>query len=70
MYAAVFIFLLFQAKDTVLRRLVYLGIKELSQIAEDVIIVTSSLTKVKDENIDFFEPSFLKGFAQCARGGG
>jgi len=36
---------LFQAKDTVLRRLVYLGIKELSAIAEDVIIVTSSLTK-------------------------
>ena len=28
-----------------LRRLVYLGIKELSGIAEDVIIVTSSLTK-------------------------
>ena len=37
----------FQAKDTVLRRLVYLGIKELANIAEDVIIVTSSLTKVK-----------------------
>jgi len=36
---------LFQAKDTVLRRLVYLGIKELSGIADDVIIVTSSLTK-------------------------
>ena len=36
---------LFQARDTVLRRLVYLGIKELSTIAEDVIIVTSSLTK-------------------------
>jgi coatomer protein complex subunit gamma len=36
---------LFQSKDTVLRRMVYLGIKELSTIAEDVIIVTSSLTK-------------------------
>jgi len=36
---------LFQASDTVLRRLVYLGIKELSTVAEDVIIVTSSLTK-------------------------
>jgi len=36
---------LFQEKDKVLRRLVYLGIKELSGIAEDVIIVTSSLTK-------------------------
>ena len=29
----------------VLRRLVYLAIKELSEIADDVIIVTSSLTK-------------------------
>lgn len=36
---------LFQSKDIILRRMVYLGIKELSQIAEDVIIVTSSLTK-------------------------
>lgn len=36
---------LFQSKDVVLRRMVYLGIKELSNIAEDVIIVTSSLTK-------------------------
>ena len=36
---------LFQSKDVVLRRLVYLAIKELSNIAEDVIIVTSSLTK-------------------------
>ena len=36
---------LFQSKDPVLRRMVYLGIKELSHIAEDVIIVTSSLTK-------------------------
>lgn len=36
---------LFQSKDVILRRMVYLGIKELSGIAEDVIIVTSSLTK-------------------------
>ncbi|KAK3920493.1 Coatomer subunit gamma-2 [Frankliniella fusca] len=36
---------LFQSKDVVLRRMVYLGIRELSSIAEDVIIVTSSLTK-------------------------
>ncbi len=36
---------LFQSKDIILRRMVYLGIKELSKIAEDVIIVTSSLTK-------------------------
>ncbi|KAG5882713.1 hypothetical protein JTB14_020557 [Gonioctena quinquepunctata] len=36
---------LFQSKDVVLRRLIYLGIKELSSVADDVIIVTSSLTK-------------------------
>lgn len=36
---------LFQSNDLVLRRLVYLGIKELCNIAEDTIIVTSSLTK-------------------------
>lgn len=36
---------LFQCKDVVLRRMVYLGIKELATIAADVIIVTSSLTK-------------------------
>jgi len=36
---------LFQSKDVVLRRMVYLGIKELSSMAEDVIIVTSSLIK-------------------------
>ena len=36
---------LFQSKDVTLRRLVYLAIKEMSRIADDVIIVTSSLTK-------------------------
>jgi len=36
---------LFQSKDITLRRMVYLCIKEMSEIAEDVIIVTSSLTK-------------------------
>lgn len=36
---------LFQSNDLVLRRLVYLGIKELCNVAEDTIIVTSSLTK-------------------------
>ncbi len=36
---------LFQSKDVILRRMVYLGIKDLSTVADDVIIVTSSLTK-------------------------
>ncbi|XP_074196588.1 coatomer subunit gamma-1 isoform X2 [Rhinolophus sinicus] len=36
---------LFQSNDHTLRRMCYLTIKEMSSIAEDVIIVTSSLTK-------------------------
>lgn len=36
---------LFQSKDPTLRRLMYMGIKEMSKIANDVIIVTSSLMK-------------------------
>ncbi|RKP26583.1 adaptin N terminal region-domain-containing protein, partial [Syncephalis pseudoplumigaleata] len=36
---------LFQSKDPSLRQIVYLSIKELSTIAEDVIIITSSLMK-------------------------
>ena len=35
---------LFQSKDVSLRRLVYLAIKEMSKIADDVIIVTSRYT--------------------------
>ena len=36
---------LFQCHDPVLRRMVYLGIKSLAKVSDDVIIVTSSLTK-------------------------
>ena len=36
---------LFQSKDVLLRRMLYLCIKEMANIANDVIIVTSSLTK-------------------------
>ena len=36
---------LFQSQDIVLRRMIYLGIKALTDSAEDIIIVTSSLTK-------------------------
>uniref|UniRef100_A0A8C5F256 Coatomer subunit gamma n=1 Tax=Gopherus evgoodei TaxID=1825980 RepID=A0A8C5F256_9SAUR len=44
---------LFQSNDPTLRRMCYLTIKEMSSISEDVIIVTSSLTKDmtgKDDN--------------------
>ncbi|KAH9363268.1 hypothetical protein HPB48_006374 [Haemaphysalis longicornis] len=40
---------LFQCRDPVLRRLVYLGIKELSRVAEDVIIVTSSWLLLQED---------------------
>ncbi|CAF4479529.1 unnamed protein product [Rotaria socialis] len=36
---------LFQSKDMMLRRMIYLSIKEMSTVANDVIIVTSSLTR-------------------------
>merc|ERR1719239_1668110 len=36
---------LFQSHDIILRKQVYLGIKELCKVAEDTIIVHSSLTK-------------------------
>ena len=42
---------LFQSKDTQLRRLVYLVIKELSGIAQDVIMATSSLTKDMNDRL-------------------
>lgn len=51
---------LFQSKDTVLRRMVYLGIKELSSIAEDVIIVTSSLTKDMTGREDFYRAPAIR----------
>ncbi|XP_028898366.2 coatomer subunit gamma isoform X3 [Zeugodacus cucurbitae] len=51
---------LFQSKDVVLRRMVYLGIKELSSIAEDVIIVTSSLTKDMTGKEDLYRPSAIR----------
>jgi len=51
---------LFQSKDTVLRRMVYLGIKSLSTIAEDVIIVTSSLTKDMTGKEDMYRASAIR----------
>ena len=44
-----------QCKDTNLRRLGCLAVKEMASIADDVIMVTSSLTKV-------FESFFLRHF--------
>ncbi|CAF3902160.1 unnamed protein product, partial [Rotaria sp. Silwood1] len=43
---------LFQSKDMMLRRMIYLSIKEMSTVANDVIIVTSSLTRDMTEKED------------------
>ncbi len=51
---------LFQCKDPVLRRMVYLGIKSLSEVAEDVIIVTSSLTKDMTGKEDLYRASAIR----------
>lgn len=51
---------LFQSKDVMLRRLVYLCIKELSPIAEDVIIVTSSLTKDMTGKEDLYRAAAIR----------
>ncbi|CAG9138221.1 hypothetical protein JYU34_000434 [Plutella xylostella] len=51
---------LFQSKDVVLRRLVYLLIKELSSQAQDVIIVTSSLTKDMTGKEDLYRAAAIR----------
>ncbi len=51
---------LFQSRDPVLRRMVYLGIKCLAPIAEDVIIVTSSLTKDMTGKEDAYRASAIR----------
>lgn len=51
---------LFQSHDTILRRMVYLGIKELSSIADDVIIVTSSLTKDMTGKEDLYRAAAIR----------
>lgn len=51
---------LFQSKDTTLRRLVYIAIKELSKVAENVYIVTSSLTTDMNAKDDLCRPQALR----------
>ncbi|GAB6020673.1 Coatomer subunit gamma-2 [Chamberlinius hualienensis] len=55
---------LFQSKDLMLRRLVYLGIKELADTAEDVIIVTSSLTKDMTGKDDAFRAAAIRALCK------
>ncbi|CAK9831953.1 Coatomer subunit gamma [Anthophora retusa] len=60
---------LFQSRDVVLRRLVYLGIKELSSLAEDVIIVTSSLTKDMTGKEDLYRAAAIRALCTITDGG-
>ncbi|KAG1675191.1 Coatomer subunit gamma-2 [Nymphon striatum] len=55
---------LFQSKDVVLRRLVYLGIKDLSNVAQDVIIVTSSLTKDMTGKEDMYRAAAIRALCK------
>ncbi|XP_054160589.1 coatomer subunit gamma-2-like [Oppia nitens] len=55
---------LFQSKDTTLRRLVYIGIKELSKVAENVYVVTSSLTSDMNSKDDQCRPAAMRALCQ------
>lgn len=51
---------LFQSKDVMLRRLVYLSIKELSSLAQNVFIVSCSLTKDMTEKVDLIRAAAIR----------
>ncbi|XP_077992348.1 coatomer subunit gamma-2-like [Glandiceps talaboti] len=55
---------LFQSSDPTLRRMVYLTIKEMANIAEDVIIVTSSLTKDMTGREDMFRAAAIRALCK------
>ncbi|WVR06443.1 hypothetical protein IAU60_003474 [Kwoniella sp. DSM 27419] len=56
---------LFQNKDAALRQMVYLVIKELSTIAEDVIMVTSSIMKDMQPNLEvLYRPNAIRALAR------
>jgi coatomer protein complex subunit gamma len=59
---------LFQSRDTTLRRMVYLGIKLMANIADDVIIVTSSLTKDMTGKEEQFRAPAIRALCQITEG--
>lgn len=59
---------LFQSKDTGLRRMVYLIIKELSPSADEVIIVTSSLMKDMNSKIDMYRANAIRVLCRITDG--
>ncbi|GBM93534.1 Coatomer subunit gamma-2 [Araneus ventricosus] len=60
---------LFQSNDPIIRRLVYLCIKELASVAEDVIIVTSSLTKDMTGKEEQYRPAAIRALCKITDGG-
>ncbi|GAA5994184.1 coatomer subunit gamma [Rhodotorula paludigena] len=60
---------LFQHKDSALRQMVYLVIKELSNIAEDVIMVTSSIMKDMQPNLEvIYRPNAIRALCRIIDG--
>ncbi|CAE6466929.1 unnamed protein product [Rhizoctonia solani] len=56
---------LFQNKDAALRQMVYLAVKELSTSAEDVIMVTSSIMKDMQGNLDaVYRPNAIRALCR------
>ncbi|XP_072181586.1 coatomer subunit gamma-2-like [Diadema setosum] len=55
---------LFQSNDVMLRRMVYLVIKEMANLAEDVIIVTSSLTKDMTGKEDLYRAAAIRALCK------
>ncbi|KAI0828901.1 coatomer subunit gamma [Trametes gibbosa] len=56
---------LFQHKDSALRQMVYLAIKELSETAEDVIMVTSSIMKDMQPNSEvIYRPNAIRALCR------
>ena len=55
---------LFQNKDTTLRRMVYLTIKEMATLADDVIIVTSSLLSDMTGRQDLYRASAVRALCK------
>lgn len=57
---------LFQSKDIPLRRMMYLMLKELANIADDVIIVISSLTKDINSKIELYHANAVRVLCKIA----
>ncbi|MBW0508929.1 hypothetical protein O181_048644, partial [Austropuccinia psidii MF-1] len=60
---------LFQHKDSALRQMVYLTIKELSHLAQDVLMVTSSIMKDMQPNLEvIYRPNAIRALCSVIDG--